>query len=190
MTSETRNILLNATRKLIDKEGIDSISMRTVGSLAGLSRTAMYRHFENKESLLAAIVVENFITLGDLIKNLKSDTKNARQLLFDLFIEYYNFGINNPDHYQLMFNTYWDEKKYPELRQAALGIFEKVAYLVSRAIQTRSSDPGIPLEKTAILYAFIHGLVELHLAGHNEISKGLNDITSLVNHMMDAILKK
>jgi AcrR family transcriptional regulator len=190
MTGETRNILLNVTRTLIDNEGIDALSMRTVGKLAGLSRTALYRHFTNKESVLAAIVIENFTILGKIIFKLEANARNPRQLLFDLFVAYHDFGINNPDHYQLMFNTRWDEKKYPEIRKEAFSTFEKVAYLVSKALQYKLSNPEILIEKTALLYAFIHGLVELHLAGHDEVSKGLNDIKVLINLMLDSILLK
>jgi AcrR family transcriptional regulator len=189
MHNETKQILLKVTRDLIDTEGINAISMRTVGGLAGLSRTALYRHFENKESLLAAIVVENFIILGEKFNILEGDCKNPGRFLFELFIAYYDFGIHNPDHYQLMFSTKWDTGKYPDIRLAAISIFNKVAHLVSEALQFKPSDPKIPIEKTAILYAFIHGIVELHLAGHDEVSKGLNEVRPLIDHILEAILK-
>ena len=42
-------------------------------------------------------------------------------------------------------------------------------------------------EATAILYAFIHGLVELHLVGHKEIAKGLDNPGLLIDKFIDSI---
>jgi AcrR family transcriptional regulator len=190
MSMDTKNNLLKVTRNLIDKRGINEISMRTVGKAVHLSRCAIYRHFENKESLLAAIVVENFSMLKEKFSKLEESVSNPRQLLFDLSMTYYDFGIQNPDHYQLMFNTKWDETKYPDLRQAAVGIFSKVAFLVSNALAPKHRDRKTIQMKTAILYALIHGIVELHIAGHNEAEKGLDDVTLLINDVLEAILEK
>ena len=60
MDNETKQNLLRVTRNLIDNKGIEAVSMREVGRFAGLSRTAAYRHFKNKQSLLAEIVTEDF----------------------------------------------------------------------------------------------------------------------------------
>jgi AcrR family transcriptional regulator len=188
MSIDTKHNLLKVSRELIDTKGIDAISMRTVGREANLSRGALYRHFENKESLLAAIVVENFNILNGKFIMLDENTKNPKQFLFKLCLAYYDFGINNPDHYQLMFSTKWDDSKYPDIRQAAVGIFNKVAFYISNVLNSKQLKKKILLEKTAILYAFIHGIVELHLAGHSEADKGLNDIAGLINNILDSIL--
>ncbi len=190
MGNDTKQILLKATRDLIDKKGIAEISMRTVGKAAHLSRGALYRHFENKESLLAAIVIENFNSMEEKFNELEEKVKNPRQLLFELSMIYYDFGIHNPDHYQLMFNYKWDESDYPDVRHAAIGVFNKFAYFVSMALKSKQLNQRIILEKSAILYACIHGIVELHLAGHDNPEKGLNDITSLIIQILDSILKR
>lgn len=186
--SDTKRNLLKITRDLIDRKGIDEISMRTVGKAARLSRCALYRHFDGKESLLAAIAIENFEILTARFDELERNIKDPRQLLFELGIAYYDFGIHNAGHYRLMFTTKWDEGKYPDVKEAAVGVFDKVALYVSRALKTKRVNSKIVLEKTAILYAFIHGLVELHLAGHDEAEKGLADITSLTHSALESIL--
>ena len=188
MHSKTKDILLKVSRDLIDNDGLEAISMRTVGKVAGLSRSALYRHFDNKESLLAAIVIENFLILGGKINTLEDTAENPKDLLNKGLLLYYDFAIENPDHYQLMFNTRWDDSKYPEIRRAAFNVFETVSVYVSKAITMKLLSQELLIKKTAILYAFIHGLVELHLAGHNEGAKGLDDAKQLINHMVDTIL--
>jgi len=189
MNKETRQSLLRVTNDLIDSQGVEAVSMREVGRLAGLSRSALYRHFENKESLLATIVVEDFTLLGEKIYKLEGTVKDSKGLLIEIFISYYDFAMENPGHYQLMFNTKWDQEKYPEIQQAAYSVFQKVALFVSGALSNKEPNIKEVIKKTAIQYAFIHGLVELHLIGHREMSKGLDDARVLIHHMVESILK-
>lgn len=182
-----KEILLTATRNLMDTKGIKAVSMRTIGDMAGFSRTALYRHFENKESLLAAIVTENFAQLEEAINRAEEPGTSPEQSLSILLTAFYEFGIKHPDHYRLMFSTRWDETRYPEIKQAAGSMFEKTAALVSRAARSEPA-PDIPIQKTAVFFAFIHGLVELHLAGHNEASKGLDDAQMLIALLIKTML--
>ncbi|OGR15318.1 MAG: hypothetical protein A2277_05720 [Desulfobacterales bacterium RIFOXYA12_FULL_46_15] len=187
MGNEMKEHLLKAARDLMDKGGINALSMRTLGNLAGFSRTALYRHFENKESLLAAIVAENFSQLEEIINQAEEPGKTPGQALSILLTAFYEFGIRHPDHYRLMFSTRWDETRHPEIKQAAKSMFAKTAALVSGAARPGLS-PEIPVQKTAVLFAFIHGMVELHLSGHNEVSKGLDDAQPLIDLLIESML--
>lgn len=190
MTNDTKHVLLDIARSLIDANGIESLSTREVGKEAGLSHTAFYRHFENKEALLAAIVVEDFKMLGDKINILELTISDYRELLFQVSRTYYDFAMANADHYQLMFNTKWDEALYPEIKESAGYVFERISMFVSEAVSRKVTDSKIITERTAILYAFMHGLVGLHLVDHNQESKGLHDVETLIRHMLDAVLSK
>ncbi len=188
MNNETKNTLLRVTRELIDSKGIEGVSMREVGRHAGLSRTALYRHFENKQSLLAAIVVQNFeVLLADILESADPLTQ-PKQLLVNLFNVYYQFGYGNSEHYQLMFNTKWDAEQYPELRRVANLVFQKTLEYVTDALKESKTTHHNPKQATAILYAFIHGLVELHLAGHLEVEKGLDNPQLLIDGIIDSIV--
>ncbi|HEX6345255.1 TetR/AcrR family transcriptional regulator [Umezawaea sp.] len=54
----TRRALLDAAGALLDKGGTDAVTLREVGADAGVSRSAPYRHFADKESLLVAVATE------------------------------------------------------------------------------------------------------------------------------------
>ncbi|WP_298329286.1 TetR/AcrR family transcriptional regulator [Haloactinopolyspora sp.] len=51
----TRTALLEATRKLIENEGFDALTMATVAERAGVSRRAAYLHFSSRDELLVAL---------------------------------------------------------------------------------------------------------------------------------------
>ena len=45
---------------MIQKEGVQALTLRGVGARLGVSRTALYRHFDDKEALLARVASEGF----------------------------------------------------------------------------------------------------------------------------------
>lgn len=187
MDNETKRNLLRVTRDLIDTKGIESVSMREVGRCAGLSRTASYRHFKDKLSLLAAIVVEDFDMLSSMLLELENTPTHPKQFLVNVLTSYHAFAMKNPEHYQLMFNTRWDTEKFPEIETIALLVFLKTAEYVDNALKASDSTGHTPKEATAILYAFIHGLVELNLVGHKESAKGLDNPGLLIDKFINLI---
>ena len=52
----TRQRILRAALKLIDREGLDALSMRKLGASLGVEGMALYRHVGNKERLLDGVV--------------------------------------------------------------------------------------------------------------------------------------
>ena len=61
---DTRQKIINATANLIVEEGLDSARISKIAKRAGLTDGAIYRHFENKETLLKAEAFQN--TLSNL----------------------------------------------------------------------------------------------------------------------------
>jgi len=187
MSNETKRTLLKVAHKMLDREGIDKLSMRELGRQADLSRTAMYRHFDNKLSLLAAIAAEDFESLLSQMIELEKIATEPKQFLRIVLKAYYQFAMEHDEHYQLMFNTKWDNEKYPEIKESAFRVFQKTEKIVMLAVKSGNSQDASPKEITAILYAFIHGLVELHLGGHNEVDKGLSDPEELISRIIGAL---
>jgi len=189
MSNKTKQTLLKVARELLDSKGIEKLSMRELGRRAELSRTAMYRHFDNKQSMLAAIAAEDFKSLLFQMTELQKTIKNPMQFVSFVLKSYYQFAMENEEHYHLMFNTKWDNKKYPELRESAFSVFKKTEESVNNAKKEAGvSDPSSK-KLTAILYAFIHGLVQLHLCGHNEDDKGLDNPEALIDQLLDALFQ-
>lgn len=182
MEIDTRSRLLLATRQLIDEAGLDSVTLRNVGERANLSRGAAYRHFPDKESLLAEIAAEDFRNMLQSFerKSLESleghlEGQGIVDQVKTMLGEFYSFGVANRDHYRLMFSTEWDEDRFPRLREFALAVFKRAEALVARLVGGKEGGAAQATALAAIAFSFIHGLVELRLAGHAEAAKGLDD---------------
>jgi AcrR family transcriptional regulator len=185
--TDTKQKLVNVTRQMIDNGGIDSVSMREIGKKMQLSRSATYRHFNNKEDLFAAIVVENFEMLRNNICSLIKDMSEPTIIIKRILIFYYEFGVNNHDHYRLMFGKEWNKELYPDVYTAAFTTFETMETFFAQAQNQNCIINKATKELTAMVYAFIHGLIELKFAGHNESEKGLDDPQVLISSLLDII---
>jgi AcrR family transcriptional regulator len=186
-SNETKQKLINVTKQMIDTNGIDSVSMRELGKEMELSRSAVYRHFKNKEDLLAAIVTENFETIKSRICQLIDEINDPRKLVYAMLYTYYDFGIKNQEHYQLMFRKQWNKEQYPNMHISAYELFEIIEKCIEKAQAQKCNSRKSTKQLVAMVAAFIHGLVELNSAGHLESEKGLDDPTSLIHSFVDLI---
>lgn len=185
--NDTRSKLIETTRQLIDTGGIQSVSMREIGTRIQLSRSATYRHFKSKEDLLATIVLENFKMLKNCICDLINRIDDPVTVLEEIMRCYYDFGVTNKEHYRLMFDSEFNKEQYPDIHYTAFEIFEMVSSCIAKA-QAQEKINGTSSSKlAAVAYAFIHGLVELNIAGHYEPEKGLDTPYELIHSFLDTL---
>src|SRR6516162_7210307 len=57
--------LVAAARQILDESGMEAVGLRETARRVGVSATAAYRHFTNKEDLLASVAAEGFQELGE-----------------------------------------------------------------------------------------------------------------------------
>src|SRR5687767_3851509 len=60
-----RRALLDEAVATIRNEGVSALTLREIGFRLGVSRTALYRHFADKNALLAAVATEGFRMLRE-----------------------------------------------------------------------------------------------------------------------------
>jgi AcrR family transcriptional regulator len=186
-STDTKQKLINVTRQMIDMSGVDSVSMRDLGKEMNLSRSAVYVYFKNKEDLLAAIVTEDFQMLKGQIDKLTQEITDSRRLVYEVLFAFYDFGINNQEHYKLMFLRQWDKDQYDNLHIAAIEVFEIFYKCLEKPHQQKYTVNKSPKQLTGMISSFILGLVELNSNGHLEPEKGFDDPTALINSFVDLI---
>lgn len=187
--TDIKRKLVDVTRHMIDTNGIDSVSMRDLGKEMNLSRSAVYRHFKSKEDLLAAITTESFEIINRRIDKLMGEIDDSKELIYAVLYTYYEFGISNPEHYHLMTQKQWNKEDYPDLHISAFKLYEIIGRCFQKAHEQTHTLSKSPRQLTAMIAAFIHGLIELHLAGHLEAEKGLNDPAGLIKSFLDIAIK-
>ena len=101
---DLKNALIRSGLELLASEGRQALSLRKVAHRAGVSEAAPYRHFQNKEALLAAIAEQGFLQLAERLQAVaETHTDNAQSLFFQTGQAYIEFAFHNPDAMRVMF---------------------------------------------------------------------------------------
>jgi AcrR family transcriptional regulator len=146
--------LLAAAGELLEKQGITSLSVREVAKRAGVSHTAPYRHFPDREALLAALAAQGFGRLGEALR------EAARLGSREMGAAYVRFALARPQLYRLMFGGLLRIEAHAELRQRAAQTYEGLVQAFAGLGAERR------VEAAAAAWSLVHGLASLLLAGH------------------------
>jgi AcrR family transcriptional regulator len=164
---DLRAALIRAGLAILAEEGVQALSLRAAARRAGVSHAAPYRHFADKEALLAAIAEEGFNVLAAEVEAARERfPASPREQLEESGWAYVRFALAHPDHLRVMFSTLIeDPQAYPGLWDAAGHAFNVLVEIVQAG-----QDAGIIIAGEARLLSVagwtqMHGL-SLLLIGH------------------------
>lgn len=181
----TRSDLLEAAAGLLEERGIEAVTLRAVGERAGVSRQAPYKHFKDKGQLLSVLAARYFERLAEEMISAPEGTGGTPLARLEAMLEaYVRVALGSPARYRLMFGPEVRGRPYPEVHEAARGLYGRFVGVVAECQEAGELPGGDPLGLAALLYATVHGAVDLALAGHDEEEKGLGDPPALVRLLL------
>lgn len=160
---DLRGDLLRTSRLLLDEGGVTALSMREVARRAGCTHQAPYHYFEDRETLLAALVVDGF---DDLARRLRAANELAPSLgvrgaLIASGRAYVEFALSQPGVFRVMFRPdVCNPLRFPavlaagDLARAELDRLNRIAH-----------GPHATPARGSILWAHVHGLACLLIDG-------------------------
>jgi AcrR family transcriptional regulator len=146
--------LLRAAGKSIEKEGLDALTLRTLARRLGVSHAAPYRHFRDREALLAALAAEGFAMLAEAQREAA-----AAGGLRGMGEAYVRFALARPQRFRLMFGGQLKIARHPVLRDIATKTFAGL----SGALAARVGTPAGARDASIAAWALVHGLAQLLL---------------------------
>ena len=153
--------LVRAAGELLEEQGVDALKVREAARRAKVSHNAPYRHFPDRESLLAELAADGYRQLGDAL-----GAKAGR----DMGQAYVQFALEHPHRFRLMFGGRVGLNKHPRLKAASLGAYQ--ALLAAFQAQKDVVDPE---KAAAAAWSLVHGLAHLLLDGHFEEQRKRDD---------------
>lgn len=171
---DLRAATLLAAGKLLEDQGPAGIVLREVARLAGVSHNAPYRHFTDRDALLAALAAEGFERLGSQL---------AACPPADMGEAYVQFALDHPQRFRLMFGGLVPLGRDPALAAASRQAYEALL----RAFEGRS-DIADPAAAAAAAWSLVHGLAHLLLDGHfREATQGGARNAAFIRRVLAAV---
>lgn len=164
---DTRERLLRHAREVYLEGGAGHFSLREVARRSGVSAAAVYRHFDGKEALLSAVCEEGFRTFSSyLLRSLARETPLERlRAAGDLYLR---FALENPHDYRVIFMSSVEELGLGGSAPTP-GTSPTFQFLVDRVRDCVDAGTFAPADERALaasIWAHVHGLASLRLAGH------------------------
>jgi AcrR family transcriptional regulator len=178
----TRRSLLDAAGVLLDLGGVEAVTLREVGARSGLSRSAAYRHFADKESLLTVLATNALSELGDALEVLAASGDSPEESLRSALLSLIAIGRTRPHLYRLMFTPPTGDPT--AARRAAERTQDLFLELVGRITGPRQAR-----RYGAVLLTSAHGITGLDLSGHMDLDKWHTSAEELVDTLISLLPK-
>ena len=188
---DLKNALIKAGVQILSKEGMGGLSLRKVAQRAGVSHSAPYSHFPDKQSLIAAISTEGFNQLyAELDDAVLAYPKSPKKQLQQGALAYLQFALNNTDTFKIMFSGVLEkEKEYPAFVEISHKTFQRVVDVVKACQEAGIIRNTSPEMMAVAAWGQVHGIVSLALEG--QISHTVLDghtIQEVVSFAVEQIL--
>lgn len=196
MTTRREQIVQTA-RDLFLQAGLEGVSMRRVADEVGISATAIYRHFDNKDALITAVVDEGrHLFAKYLFEALEAPGPGER--LQRAGERYLDFAFDHPGYFRVFFLSLKDLDAKPHapgdpakqpMPPTLQFLFDRIGDCTSAGLLPADANR---MDLTLLFWAQAHGLACMWVAGG--VSR-LQDLASfrtqchrVLAHLLDAML--
>ena len=154
---DLRAALIDAALAELDRGGAEAIGFSSLARRLGVSQAAPYRHFADREALLAAVAAKGFRICAAELRD-RAERRSTGSLLSCVAYGYLEFGLGHVGLYQLMFAS----RLY---QRAAIGSELQVATDAAFGVVLAAIEPALE-DMTRRRFALkfwtsLHGVVTL-----------------------------
>jgi AcrR family transcriptional regulator len=126
----------------------------------GCTPPSIYLHFTDKKDLLFEVVEQQFDKLDRYVLAATEESDDPLEVLRLQGRAYVQFGLENPEHYRLLFMGPDLKPPDPE-RILKLSCFGRVVHTVERCMEAGRFRPDDPFTVACALWTMLHGLTSL-----------------------------
>jgi AcrR family transcriptional regulator len=151
--------LIDGAIELIAERGVRGFSLAELSRRAGVTVAAPYRHFADRDELLAAVAVRALDAFGQALAAQTSEADPPERRLAAMASGYVRFAAEQRALFGVVFGVGLDKKtRYPELRQA----YEDVEGMLSACVaELCPEDPDASEQLADAIEATAHGYAAL-----------------------------
>jgi AcrR family transcriptional regulator len=173
-----REALLRAALRLISEVGPTAFTLRELARRANVSHNAPYRHFRDREALMAAVSTEGYAELTRTMQEAVEPDLDSLARLKQAGLAYVKFALRRPEHFTVMFDAPFSKPseklcfnpskmkiKYPESAEAAEQSFRTLMNLVTGCQQEGVLRAGDTKALALLVWSIVHGIAKLAITG-------------------------
>ncbi|MDH6180851.1 AcrR family transcriptional regulator [Microbacteriaceae bacterium SG_E_30_P1] len=176
----TRAALLRAAGSLLDEGGPSAVTLRDVGTRAGVSRGAPYGHFPDKDHLLSQLVVDGWMRLADSLADIRGAGGPGSGQLEAALMALLDLARRQPHLYALMWVAPTGD---PQAILVAAGRSQDIFLDIVAEVVGRDEAR----KYGAMLMSSAHGIASMALSGHVAAPKWNASPQELIVMLVDSM---
>lgn len=188
---EIRQLILDASMKLFVEEGFSHVSVRKIAERIQYSPTTLYLYFKDKNEILFHCCESGFEKMLEQNRSLAL-IGNPLERLHQMGINYLNFGLTNPEYYDLMFIQDAPMARINELGEGWSSGDQALEFLKIIITEAMDKDLLIPakVETVALaVWGMVHGLVSLATRQRLDKLVSSHEMEQTMHDSLDWLLK-
>ena len=156
-----QEVLLKSAISLIAEVGPAGFTLREVARRAGVSHNAPYRHFRDKDALLAQVAAEGYEELAKVMTQAAGLQQDALESLKQAGLAYVSFALRRPEHFTVMFDAAFSKESHPEAIEASERAFATLVGFVKRCQAEKLLPDTDNLDYAFLAWTMVHGIAKL-----------------------------
>jgi AcrR family transcriptional regulator len=159
-------ILAAAERLLIETGDQGAVSIRAIADAAGVTPPSIYLHFADKTELLGAVCDAHFQQFDRYLDDAAAGIDDPLEALWARGRAYVRFGLDNPEHYRILFMTRPSAEAKPRDVDCLPGLtaFGHIVEAVARCMEAGAVAQGDAFLVATGLWSAMHGVTSLLIA--------------------------
>lgn len=164
--------LLAAGVHILRRKGVAGLTLRAAARAAGVSQAAPYKHFRDKEALLAAVAESGFVLLYERCAAALARASEPRARLRQLGKAYVHFALEEPAMFRLMFGAELAGLKSAHAGPGATGarVFDTMRQAVDAILQPAGASSAQRRIACFGAWSLVHGLALLLIDRRLDVS--------------------
>jgi AcrR family transcriptional regulator len=160
---DLRRALIDTALDIVAKQGPGAVSLRGLAQRLGVSHAAPYRHFRDKESLLAALAEEGFRQFREALEAARDRAgSDARERLLATGVAYVQFATSHRSYFAVMFSHLGaPPPDVPGLALEGGSAFTVLLDAITAAQRAGAVRDGDPMPLAIFAWSSVHGLATL-----------------------------
>jgi AcrR family transcriptional regulator len=161
-----REALLESALRLIAEVGPAGFTLRELARRAGVSHNAPYRHFRDRDDLMAAVATQGYRELTQAMRRAAEDHGDRLDRLKQAGLAYIAFALRRPEHFAVMFDgPVFLKTEDPQSAEAAKEAFSTLVGFVRGCQEAGRFPAGDPQSFTLLAWSMVHGVAKLAITG-------------------------
>ena len=178
-----REALLEGARQLIAERGPHGFTLTEAARRAGVSPSAPYRHFKDREEVLQELSRRGFAQFGRTLQSAAAGARDPAEALQRLGPAYLAFAREEPGYYAAMFAFQGPSPEDGEMRAP----FEALTGTISALLPGGGHDPR---QVALQVWALSHGMAMLERAGMPVGDSGAPPAEAVLERGVSALLRR